>query len=303
MKIVKDYFLDHYSYISEERMDRPDYLRVEEEKDTSGEDCPFCAGHEDNTPPEILRRDDGNGSWKMRVIPNKFPAVLPDDPAAHGYQEILIETPDHYRHLWDFSSEEAADLFILLQERLRELQNDSRIQYVVIFKNHGKASGSSLSHAHTQLIATSVFPSRVERKLHAINQLGYCPYCAIGEEEKGRERVIFENHDFLVFAPRAPRFIMETWIMAKEHGGDFASFSQEKLGNMASALLAPLSHLKRINAPYCFYLYYGVGERELHFHIELLPRLQKWGGFELATGDYIIGVPPEKAAQLYREGR
>ncbi len=239
----------------------------------------------------------------MRVIPNKFPVVLPDDPGAYGHQEVIIETPDHNRHLWDLSRDEMADLFTLSQERMRQLQEDPRVQYVVIFKNHGSASGSSISHAHTQIIATSIFPSRVERKLNAIKTLGYCPYCAILEEEKGRERVIFENHDFLVFAPRAPRFIMEAWLVAKEHGGDFEAFSREKLINLSAGLLTLLSYLKKIKSPYCFYLYYGVGERELHFHLELLPRLQKWGGFELATGDYIIGVPPEKAAQIYREGQ
>ncbi len=42
--------------------------------------CPFCAGNESLTPPEVdaLRpaggRRDGPG-WRVRVVPNKYPAL------------------------------------------------------------------------------------------------------------------------------------------------------------------------------------------------------------------------------------
>src|SRR5436305_6309968 len=51
---------------------------------TSGErtPCPFCAGEEHDTPGEVYAiRDPGtapNGpGWRLRVVPNKFPAVRP----------------------------------------------------------------------------------------------------------------------------------------------------------------------------------------------------------------------------------
>ena len=37
-------------------------------------DCPFCPGHEAETPPEITRTADGS-AWRMRVAPNKYPAI------------------------------------------------------------------------------------------------------------------------------------------------------------------------------------------------------------------------------------
>ncbi|HEX7524747.1 MAG TPA: hypothetical protein VF327_00500, partial [Gaiellaceae bacterium] len=35
--------------------------------------CPFCAGHEDLTPPETLRLGDGPTGWQVRVVPNLYP--------------------------------------------------------------------------------------------------------------------------------------------------------------------------------------------------------------------------------------
>ena len=42
--------------------------------------CPFCEGHEDKTPHEILAyRDRGTRAndkgWRVRVVPNRFPAL------------------------------------------------------------------------------------------------------------------------------------------------------------------------------------------------------------------------------------
>src|SRR5581483_1596627 len=40
--------------------------------------CPFCTGNEANTPPEVLRVSGQNdGEWLVRVIPNKFAALVP----------------------------------------------------------------------------------------------------------------------------------------------------------------------------------------------------------------------------------
>ncbi|HEY1480314.1 MAG TPA: hypothetical protein VGF46_09805, partial [Gaiellales bacterium] len=33
-------------------------------------ECPFCAGHEDRTPPETLVLPAGGAPWAVRVVPN-----------------------------------------------------------------------------------------------------------------------------------------------------------------------------------------------------------------------------------------
>jgi UDPglucose--hexose-1-phosphate uridylyltransferase len=52
-----------------------------------GENCPFCEGHEDRTPPEVfaLRPGGGepdSGGWQTRVVPNLYPALASETDAA-----------------------------------------------------------------------------------------------------------------------------------------------------------------------------------------------------------------------------
>ncbi len=44
------------------------------------EDCPFCEGREDRTPPETWADRPGGGAadspgWRVRAVPNLYPAV------------------------------------------------------------------------------------------------------------------------------------------------------------------------------------------------------------------------------------
>ena len=64
--------------ISPERARRPGpFIRNKHESPEapiSFSDCPFCVGNEDLTLKETLRISAGD-IWKVRVVPNKFPAL------------------------------------------------------------------------------------------------------------------------------------------------------------------------------------------------------------------------------------
>src|SRR5919197_5744529 len=53
--------------------------------------CPFCAGHEDQTPPETLRLGDGPTGWDVRVVPNLYPPL--------ERQEVVVHGPEHVRSI------------------------------------------------------------------------------------------------------------------------------------------------------------------------------------------------------------
>jgi UDPglucose--hexose-1-phosphate uridylyltransferase len=57
--------------------------------------------------------------------------------------------------------------------------------------------------------------------------------------------------------------------------------------------------------PFNFYIHtspiLGDYGKAYHWHIEILPRLTKFAGFELGTGIFVNPVPPEDAAALLRE--
>ena len=74
----------------------------------------------------------------------------------------------------------------------------------------------------------------------------------------------------------------------------------EQLMDLAEVLKKILQKLKKLNASYNMELFYSPAGEDLHFHIEISPRLAIWGGFELLTNDTINSLAPEDAAQFYR---
>jgi UDPglucose--hexose-1-phosphate uridylyltransferase len=75
----KDPVTGRWVIISTERQKRPNDFQIETVTIHPDGLCPFCEGHEDKTPPEILayrNGSPGNGrGWDVRVVPNKFPAL------------------------------------------------------------------------------------------------------------------------------------------------------------------------------------------------------------------------------------
>src|SRR2546425_700503 len=78
-ELRKDPVVGRWVIISTERSRRPtSFVPVTHEKTVHF--CPFCAGNEDRTPPEIYALRPGGGppngpGWTVRVVPNKFPAL------------------------------------------------------------------------------------------------------------------------------------------------------------------------------------------------------------------------------------
>jgi UDPglucose--hexose-1-phosphate uridylyltransferase len=78
----KDIILDEWVIIAKERAKRPQMFKEDSipVNGPSGSVCPFDAGNEEMTPPEILRMnirliDPSDPHWQIRVVPNKFPAL------------------------------------------------------------------------------------------------------------------------------------------------------------------------------------------------------------------------------------
>ena len=79
-ELRKDPITGRWVIISTDRAKRPtDFVRESVQIQGKGF-CPFCYGHEDKTPPEILAYGRNGGGpntpgWRVRVVPNKFPAL------------------------------------------------------------------------------------------------------------------------------------------------------------------------------------------------------------------------------------
>ena len=137
-----------------------------------------------------------------------------------------------------------------------------------------------------------------------------CIYCdIIRQETMTGSRMIAENRDFVSFAPFAPRFPFETWIMPKQHASNYSSGTPEQYANLALILQETLKRLDRVLSvpPYNYIIHTSPFRDErndyFHWHIELMPKLTHVAGFEWGSGFYINPTPPEEAAKFLREAK
>lgn len=335
-ELRKDPITGRWVIIATERSKRPGSYHVEKDPSyTKAEKCPFCEGHENMTPPEVYAMRGAYSkpnapTWKVRVVPNKYPALdmdvrfesLSEDffmtMKGYGAHEVVIETPHHKKEANEQSVEEIKNWIQALQDRTKFLYTEKKFNYVLIFKNKGRAAGASLSHPHHQLIATPVTPKRVKEELVGASEYfkstQRCVFCDIIKEEiAAKTRIVCENDDFVAFCPHASRFPFETWILPKEHCIDFYDEKVES-DTLAAIMKETLKRLsKAIGEPEYNYVvhaapnripregYWTTIDRDYHWHIEMFPRLIKTAGFEWGTGFYINPTPPEQAAKFMRE--
>ena len=271
----------------------------------------------------MLRRET-DGSWQVRVVPNRFPALIREGKLERrglgiydrmngiGAHEVIIETPDHSLDLADLNPDAVAGILHAFRDRAIHLTRDRRIRYALVFKNHGASAGASLSHSHSQLIATPVIPVLIKEELAGASRYfdfrSRCIYCDMVKQElKSRDRIVYETDRFIAFAPFAPRFPFETWIVSREHFSSYTDLTPERIPDLALALKQVLTRINRVLArpDYNFVIHTGPTQtphiRHYHFHIEVMPKLSKIAGFEVGTGFYINPVPPENAARFLRE--
>jgi UDPglucose--hexose-1-phosphate uridylyltransferase len=326
--------------IASERGKRPqDFAAVKEERKKGF--CPFCPGHEDKTPPEIMAiRQPGsrpNGpNWKVRVVPNKFPALrvegtpergadgLYDYINGIGAHEVVIETPDHDSRLAERDVGDAALMFKGYRERLADLMGDSRLKYILIFKNSGSAAGATLAHPHSQIIATTATPLIVSLELTACQTHHQakerCLICDIIKQEiQTRDRLVSIDDRFIAFCPYASRFPFEVFIAPRFHHHDFSQTSDADLRGLAGIVKDVLfRYMEALDDPPFNYIvhtapnanvrprrvhFWETIEFDFHWHLELFPRLTRVAGFEWGSGFYINPTPPEDAARYLREVR
>ncbi|HTZ11365.1 MAG TPA: galactose-1-phosphate uridylyltransferase [Candidatus Margulisiibacteriota bacterium] len=294
-----------------------------------GGTCPFCYGSEQMTPPEIEAfRDNGTSpntpGWKVRVVPNKFPALqiegdldrrglgIYDMTNGIGAHEVLVESPYHHKDIPDLMENEIELFLAMCCRRGQDLARDKRFKYIMLFRNYGHAAGASLEHPHTQIVALPMIPKNVMEEIKGAEKYfeyrERCLFCdMIRQEIQEQERVISENEHFLSFCPFASRFPFEIWIIPKRHSGHFCNMPSEKLPALASILKDTVTRIKKVfvNLSYNYIIHSSpvdsdAGSEYYHWHIEFMPKLTRVAGFEWGTGFYIDPTSPELAVKYLK---
>jgi len=301
-----------------------------------GEPCPFCAGHESMTPPEIVAwgRPDrvANGpGWQVRVVPNARPLLriegrlerhadgIYDTTSGTGAHEIVIETPEHHRSLSALPRPQVVMVLTAWAERIRDLKKDPRFRSIFVFKNQGVLAGACLpDHAHSQVMGLPVTPKVLKeilegaRKHYQLKER--CVFCDLLREEiENGERIIQVTERFAALAPYASRHPYECWILPREHSADYERTERADLEDLAGLLLQLLTRLEDIlpEPAYNLFLYSSPNRdarkglwttlaQDFHWHIQILPRLTYTAGFEVGSGFYSNPVLPEHAARMMR---
>src|SRR6266511_507741 len=160
-------------------------------------DCPFCPGHEHETPPEVARTGDGapdTPGWRVRVVPNLYPFVGGNDagPGATGAHEVVILSPAHDGSLARLSEDEAIEALTVMRDRVRHHLTSGRA-FALAVVNHGRAAGASIAHPHAQVVALDFVPPAVEAGMERVNAAGDDLVAAAAAGAAGRGLAVIEG--------------------------------------------------------------------------------------------------------------
>ena len=286
--------------------------------------CPFCPGNEHMIAAIVGERPgQGDNLWQTRVICNKFPVLAPDANTerftqefyvampGYGRHEVIIESPAHNRDIAHMSSAEVDSVIETYHQRYVDLMSAPQNRMTLIFRNHGARSGASVSHPHSQLIVTGMVPPlirwREEEAQRYFDEWDRCVYCDILKSElQDRRRVVLENESFLAFIPFAAEAPYEIWMMPKQHQASFSHISDAQKADLAvmlQQLLAKLFH-KLDDPDYNYVINTAVqhraGEPQLHWYLQIRPRLTTPAGFEIGSGISVNPSFPEADAEFLK---
>lgn len=184
------------------RAERPESFALAQRRPTGPEGCPFCAGGEERTPPEVYATRPGGGDpdspgWTTRVVPNLYPALAAEDSAdlatgagagagaftasadplaasrRAGDVDLFSSRPARGGHEVIVNAPEhvtaMADLseqqFGVAVETWRERMRAHReVAYVQLILNEGAGAGASLEHTHAQLYDLPFVPNAIARE-------------------------------------------------------------------------------------------------------------------------------------------
>lgn len=324
MKRPEHFVEDTLPYKSSSAVETNTASQIEKEKTKQEviDTCPFDNLEKSGNKEPILNYPDGSGYF-IKVIPNKYPAFEKRDELNKqgvgpysvmdgvGFHEIIIYR-DHWRHFFDFTPEEMIYMFDVFQKRYLALMNRKFIDYISIFHNHGKEAGASIDHPHSQLIAAPIVPPDIHRSVIGSNEYYHkhkrCVHCVMIEwEQEDKQRIVFENDEFIAFCPFVSRAAFEIRIFPKDHKPYFERITRQEKNLLAEALKAVIDQVyKKLNNPaFNFFIHTAPCDGKVyphyHWHLEILPKTSVWAGFELSTGVEISTVSPEQAARFLRD--
>jgi UDPglucose--hexose-1-phosphate uridylyltransferase len=327
----------HRTIVAGERSQRPGgEPRCSPAQPIDAESDPFAEGHEERTPPELyaLRMDGARPNspgWRVRVVPNKYPALSAPAPGARadggagleavggrggtpqelfvslpatGAHEVIVNAPQSVTSLADLPADQVIDAVEVWRERMRDHDGSAYVQLIV---NERVEAGASLPHTHAQLYALDFVPADVARErerasAYTTRTMGQSLLGdLLAEEVRRGERVVAIDEEAVLIAPYASRLPFQLMLAPRtprprfeQDGPSGAALLYDGLTRLARHLgSSPPLNLWVRTAPR--------GAEDFCWRIDILPRLTHLAGLELSTGLNLNILSPEQAAASLRE--
>jgi UDPglucose--hexose-1-phosphate uridylyltransferase len=306
--------------VSTRRAERPDAFVVrspEVEADT-GRPCPFCPGHEEDSPP-ALETYGPSGHWLVRVVPNLYPAFSGDEPfvvtnrgpvftqaSAGGIHEVLVLSPEHHASWSMLSPEQTGLVMAALRDRIEEHSQHPSLRYSQAIVNSGREAGASLEHPHGQLLGMSFVPRELaEEQARFARFAESCLLCTtIEAEEAAVYRVIHADERAVVICPFWSATPYEMLVIPRHHTPHLYRSGTEDLISVGLALKSCLTQLSEVIGDVAYNIVFHSAPYRVndpfHWHVHVWPKATTRAGFEMGTGVAINIVNPEQAAEQLR---
>ncbi len=312
--------------IAPERAKRPqDFVTPKSVKVAKKENCPFCEESQFFSQNKKVRHTFGKYTY---IVENKFPAFVRDKdeqsvrsfypesgfyrakPSIGEHEVIVIK--DHELYLPKFPLVVFNEMLEAMRERYLWFKKHDNVVSIMPIYNHGPEAGASIDHPHAQIFASGIVSNTVGKEIEGADNYygvnGVCVYCDIIKHELMEKiRIVYQNDHFLAVTFFASRFPFETWIMPKKHESQFENTSKASMSALADCLQTTLKMLDKTldNPSLNFYIHtlptITDNSASYHWHLEIVPRVSNYGGFELGSGVIINVMSPEEAAEYLKK--
>ncbi len=295
-----------------------------EKRPSYDKDCYLCAG---NTRKNGVT----NPNYKdVYVFNNDFPALQVDSKSfnykegllnAQGEQgicKVICFSPDHSKSLAEMSVKDIQKVVNTWQDEYKLLGAKENINYVQIFENKGSVMGSSNPHPHGQIWSQSSLPNEVVKKdkmqleyYNKTNRTLLKDY--IKQEIELKERIIFENENYVVLTPFWAIWPFETMIAPKKSQKSIENLTDSEAKQFAEAISVITKAYDKMfdtSFPYSSGIHQaptdGSTSEHWHWHMSFYPPLLRSATVKkFMVGYEMFGSPQrdittESAAELIR---
>ena len=326
-KVRKDYFSESFVLFTNEKPDKIKKLK----KVVKKKDCPYCPGNEHITGPADLVLISKEGAlakladedesfvkdWTVRAFLNKDAIVSPDEERifsdypqysepAIGYHYVVVLSQKHTIDVSEIGSEQWTNILTTVQDKSRWLYSQKHVSYVAVYMNHGVEAGAEIEHPHLQIVSLPTVPPVIEAEAKfmkkPLREKGICPMCVIVKEEESSKRIIGKTENFVTFAPWASKHPYEYWIFPRQHEVSFVKSTQKGISELSEIIHKSIESLTKTLGIVAFNLVVHSSpekktSKQIHWHIEIYPRLETKTGLEISSNIQVNKILPEEAAK------